>query len=118
MTSRVNKFTVKLALSHHQGRVLVLNAIRSEHHLPHVVERRIALADELVEDGGCVRVVLRLGLLLGELVLERLGLPGDLAGKLLVVHLRDLILDSLIFRPAALRADLEQVCADSFLGYR
>ena len=65
-----NNFTNKLALSHHEGGVLVLDAVGSEHHLPHLVKCRITLTDELVEDSGCVRVVLRLGLLLGELVLE------------------------------------------------
>ena len=76
--------------------------------------------DEPAQDLGGLQVVAGFMFLLGQLILEVLGLPLHLLGNLLAVGLLDFIFEvgDLFLLPAPLAADFEQVGTYAFLSYR
>ena len=76
--------------------------------------------DEPAQDLGGLQVVAGLMFLLGQLVLEVLGLALNLLGNLLAVGSLNLLFEvsDVLLLPAPLAADLEQVVTYAFLRYR
>ena len=99
--------------------VLVADAVGREHDVAHLVDGGVALVDEPAQDLGGLHVVAGLVLLLGQLILQVLGLPLDFLRNLLAVRLLDLVLEGsdLLLSPTPLAADLKKVRADAFLHY-
>ena len=101
----------------HHG-LLVLDEVGHQAHLPLAIQLGVTLVDELRQNvrSGLIRKGFFLTIF--ELLPQVLGLVLELLGHLLTHRRRHSIFDDLGGPPAALRADLEQVCRNTFLSYR